>query len=138
MEIFSWKRIFKIVGVIVLAGMIIAGAYLIVNLRPVKIAWASLFYDSRENFLDCENLPFYPLVQKAFAGHADVVSKIKAVPGVANFYPEQNRCKILEGGSEFFKGQAVLVYKSRKARSQAENIIGKDFFGIPYRGQPAK
>ena len=132
---FSWIRIAKIVGIIVLAGGIVAGIYLAVTSRPVKIIWASAVYNRRENFLACENLSFYPQVQQTFILHAAVAAKVKAVAGVADFYPELNKCKIVDGGTEFFKGQAVLVYRNRTARKQAEQIIGKDFFGIPYRGE---
>ena len=135
MNQFSWKRIFKIVGTVVLACGIIAGIYFFVTSGSVRIAWVSLVYDRRENFLNCEDFPFYPQVQKVFAQHPDAVNKIKAVPGVAGFFPEENRCRIYEGGMQFIKGQAVLEYQNRSARAQAEKIIGKDFFGIPYRGE---
>jgi len=137
-DTFSWKRIFKVVGTTVLAGAIIAGVYFFVTRRPVKIAWANLIYDRREIFLDCQQLPFYPQVEKAFLAHQDIVQKVKQAPGVENFYAEKNECKNFDGGITFIKGQAELEYKNRSARDSAEKIIGTTFFGIPYRGEPVK
>jgi hypothetical protein len=134
--IFSWKRIFKIVGIIVLAGLVAAGIYFFVTWRPVKIVWASLIYDRRENFVDCQHLPFYPQVEKAFLAHGDIVQKVRQIPGVENFYFVKIECKIYDGGTTFLKGQGELEYKKRSAKNSAEKIIGNNFFGIPYRGYP--
>ena len=106
--------------------------------RPAKIAWASLIHNRRENYIDCQHLPFFPQVQKAFAKNSDVVNKVKAVPGIVDFKPELDKCYIYTGGIQFLKGQAVLEYNNRAARSNAESIIGKDFFGMPYYGEPVK
>lgn len=116
------------------AGVVFGGIYFVMNLPAIKIAAASWMNDSRENYIDCEHLAFYPLVEKTFAQHQDLADKVKAIPGVTNFLPEQIKCKLYEGGMEFVKGQTVLEYKNRAARTQAEKLIGKDFFGIPYRG----
>jgi hypothetical protein len=121
--------------VIILFLFIFAETIFLLNQNPdVKKTWASIIFDKREHYTDCEHLPFKVSVQKAFDRHQDMVNKVKAVPGVVDFFSEENRCKIFEQGTQFIKGQAVLVYKSRSARKQAENLIGKDFFGIPYRG----
>ena len=133
---FSWKRIFKIVGSIVLAGIIIAGIYLVANLRAVKIAWASVIHNRIEHELTCYDLPFYPHLQKVVTDHADVVAKVKGIPGVADFFPENIHCMSYEGNEYFIKGDLALTYSNRTARQAAEKIIGKDFFGIPYRGYP--
>jgi hypothetical protein len=123
----------------VLLLLILAEAFFLLSQNvAVKKAWASIVFDKREHYIDCEHLPFYELAQKAFGQHQDIVNKVKAIPGVVDFFPEENRCKIYEQGTQFVKGQAVLIYKNRPARKQAENIIGKDFFGIPYSGRPVK
>lgn len=121
--------------IIILLILILAEAvFLLSQSLAVKKAWASIIFDKREHYTDCEHLPFYVSVQKAFSQHPEIVNKVRAIPGVMDFFPEENRCKIFEQGTQFIKGQAVLVYKSRSARKQAETLIGKDFFGIPYRG----
>jgi hypothetical protein len=135
---FSWKRIAKVAGVIAAIGVIVGGGYAVAISRPVKIAWASMASDRREHFLDCEHLPFFAQVEKVFSQHANVVAQVKVLPGVTSFEPEKVVCKIYEGGMIFIKGDAVLVYKGRATRKQAENIIGKDFFGMPYRGYESK
>jgi hypothetical protein len=131
---FSWKRIFKIVGIIVLFGAVIGGVYFVMNLRQVKVAAADVLHDSRENYLDCEHMTFYMAVQKAFSKHPDTVNAVRAIPGVINFRPEEIKCKLYDQGMLFVKGQAVLEYKDRAARTKAESLLGKDFFGVPYRG----
>lgn len=135
---FSWLRIGKIILIIILAAVFAGGIWFAVISRPVKAAWASLVHNRRENYLTCEQLPFFPQVDKAFNEHRDIVNKVKAVPGVLDFKPELDSCYIFSGGTEFLKGQAALEYNSRAARTQAEKIIGKDFFGIPYHGEPVK
>ena len=135
---FSWLRIGKIISIILIIAAIVAGIYFFANWRPVKIAWADLIHNRRETFLDCEELPFYPQVDKAFSQHPDIVNKVKAVPGVTGFVPEELKCKIFDGGTEFIKGDAVLTYSSRAAKTAAEKILGKDFFGLVYRGQPVR
>jgi hypothetical protein len=135
---FSWLRIGKVVLVVVLVAAAAAGVWLLVISRPVKIAWASVIHNRRENYLTCQEFPFFPQVQKAFAKHDDVVTKIKAIPGVMDFKPELDKCYNFTGGMEFYKGQAVLEYNSRAARDSAEKLIGKDFFSIPYIGEPVK
>lgn len=135
---FSWLRIAKITGIIVFFGAVAAGVYFFVAWNPVKAAWASLVRNRRDVYLDCEHLPFNALVEKTFSKHSDIVDKVKAVPGVRGFAPEEIRCRNYEGGIEFIKGDALLTYNSRAARTQAEAILGKDFFGMAYRGEPVK
>ncbi len=135
---FSWLRIGKIISVILIIAAIVAGIYFFANWRPVKIAWADLIHNRRETFLDCEELPFYPQVDKAFSQHQGIVNKVKAVSGVMGFAPEELKCKIFDGGTEFIKGDVVLTYNSRAAKTETEKILGKDFFGIAYRGEPIK
>src|ERR1700690_3475844 len=136
MPTFSWKRIFKVVGVVVLAGIIVTGIYLTANLRPVKIAWASMVHNRIEHELSCYDLTFYPHVQKVFADHADIAAKVKNLPGVTDFAPENIHCENYEGNGYFVKGDLVLTYQNRAARQAAEKILGKNFFGIAYRGYP--
>lgn len=131
---FSWKRIWKIVAWVAGIGIIIGGAYFFITSRPAKILWADWFHDRRENFLDCVDLPFYQQALDAFSKNSDVVTKVKSTSGIINFYPEKIRCDSSLGNYYFNKGQAVLVYKDRTAREAAQKILGKDFFGIPYRG----
>ena len=131
---FSWTRVFKIVGAIVVIGGVVGAVYALAQTRSVKIAWASLVLDRREHFLDCEQLPFNVQVEKAFNQHPGAVDQVKAINGVVDFRPEAIPCKNYEGGLEFIKGDALLIYKNRAARSAAEKVLGNNFFGILYRG----
>jgi hypothetical protein len=135
---FSWFRISKIILTILIASTVVLGVWLFVSSNSVKAAWASLIHNKRENYVSCEKLPFYPQVDKAFSDHEDIVNKVKAIPGITEFSPEHDTCYIFTGGTQFLKGQAVLEYTSRAARDEAEKIIGKDFFGMPYHGVPVK
>lgn len=132
---FSWMRVGKMVLVVAIIGGLAAGGWLLVNARPVKIAWASVILNNREHFLSCEQLPFFPEVEKAFREHQDAAEKVTAIAGVVDFSPQKIKCTNFQGGIEFIKGQALLKYKSRSARGQAESLIGKDFFRMPYRGE---
>lgn len=130
---FSWPRILKVTAIIIAAGIVFGSGYWVAGLKPVRVAWAETFENRVEHFSDCEHLPFYPQVEKAFAQHADVVAKVRAG---AEFAPQRIECKNFEGGILFIKGQALLKYNGKDERKQAQEILGKDFFGIPYRGQP--
>ncbi len=121
-------------GIIFFVSALGVGIYFGLNYRPNKIWLASAISNKREHFLACEELPFYPQVQKVFAQHQDAVLKVKDIEGVTDFRFEMMPCKIYEGGIQFIKGDAVLEYISREARSQAEKNIGQNFFGMPYRG----
>ena len=129
----SWKRVLKTVSLIVLASAAAGGVYFIVTFRPVKIAWASLVLDNREHFFTCEQLPFYPQVQKALSVHADVVANLKGA-GAFEVKPNLIKCKNFEGGIEFMKGDIEIDYSTHQQRQAVEKLIGDNFFGIPYRG----
>ncbi|MDE2312171.1 MAG: hypothetical protein KGJ93_03770 [Patescibacteria group bacterium] len=118
---------------------ILANAIYCLSYWPAaKIVWASVIHNRREHLVDCEHLPFFPQVQKAFSVHQDLTAKVLAINGVAGFEPEQLTCKIYDQGLEFIKGDVLLTYRSRAARAAAERLLGQNFFGIPYRGQPVK
>jgi hypothetical protein len=69
---FSWKRILKTVGIIVLIFSLLASVYFVLNLRPVKIWLVSGFLNESENFLPCSELPFYVQAERTYAAHLDV------------------------------------------------------------------
>lgn len=131
---FSWKRVGKIVLVVILLILVATGVYFFVTWRPVKIVWASLIFDRRENYLQCHDLPFFQQAQKTFYQHSDFVAKVKNVPGVKDFFIEKIVCPAYESQMTFIKGQGELVYQNRHARTQAEKILGNTFFGVPYDG----
>ena len=131
---FSFKRVGKTILIIVIGCVFVTGIVLAVISRPVKIAWASIIYNRREHYWSCEELPFYPQVQKALIVHADVVEKLKAA-GASGVEAEKKECTNFEGGIVFIKGDIGISYGSRGARSAIEKIIGDNFFGIPYRGR---
>jgi len=130
---FSWKRIFKVVGVIVLAGIVTAGIYFIASLRVVKIAWASAIHDSREHYLPCEQLPFYEEVQKDFKVHQDVINQLQNLGGF-NISAHEVDCPSSVSAFAFIKGDMEIDYHNRNQRFAIEKLIGDNFFGIPYRG----
>ena len=128
------KTLRKILGALLLLIILAEAVFLLSQNLGVRIAWASIVYDRREHYLDCEHLPFYGQVQKAAAMHQDVISSVKGISGVSGFQAESISCKIYDGGTEFIKGDFVLTYKTRAARQQAEKLIGPNFFSMPYRG----
>ena len=134
MAMFSWKRVGKVVGVIVFIGVIVGGGYLAAISRKGQILIADWTKNNRENFLACEDLPFYAQVQKALTQHQDVVIKIEQIKG-SKVIAREIKCKIIEGGNEFVKGDIEISYNSRAERRQIEELIGNNFFGIPWRGK---
>lgn len=125
------KLLALILGLLILGELVF-----MLNFNEKFHAWyLDVFYNRIENNLDCESLPFYATVEKQFKIRADLVKKVKSVPGVVDFYPEQITCKIYDGGLEFIKGDAALIYSSRSAKNKAREILGKDFMGLPYRGE---
>ncbi|MDR3643363.1 MAG: hypothetical protein P4L74_07115 [Candidatus Doudnabacteria bacterium] len=132
---YSWKRVFKVTGVIVGIALIAGGAYFFVTWRAVRAAWANIALDRKENYLSCYDLPFALQVSQNIAKHQDVIDKVKSIAGVNDFYAEQVKCYTSTPGTYFIKGDMVLSYQNRQARKQAESLIGKDFFGIPFRGE---
>ncbi len=131
---FSWKRILKTVGIIVLIFSLLASAYFVLNLRPVKIRLASWFLDNREHYMPCEILPFLPQVKKEMVKHADVVDKIKTL-GAFDVSANEIKCYMLDGKNYFPKGEIVISYDTHAQRKAIEKLIGDNFFGIPYRGE---
>ena len=130
---FSWKRVFKVLlplaGLLIIAGII----YWAANFRPIKIAWASWVLDSRQHYLSCEDLPFYPQVEKVLAQHQDMVDKLKQL-GASKISGNEIRCPSFDGSYYFVKGDIEIDYHSRSERKAIENLLGGTFFGIPYRG----
>lgn len=128
----------KIIGTVLALLILGEGIFLLSNVVAVKIWFNRVAYNRIENYIDCEKLPFFPNVEKQFKNHKDVVASVKNIPGVADFYPEKIECKLYDQGLTFIKGDAVLTYKSRSARASAQQVLGKDFFSIPYRGEPVR
>ncbi len=131
---FSWKRVAKVVGVIVGAAAVCAGVYFLVNYRPAKILYYSVVKDDREHFLPCEQLPFYPQVTRALARHQDMVAKLKNA-GALEVLGQETNCASSAGGMYFIKGDILIQYHSRAQRSAIQKLLGDTFFGIPYRGE---
>jgi hypothetical protein len=134
---FSWKRIGKVAGVIFLVFAAAASIYFLINARQVKIAWAAVVLNRHEYYLACEGLPFYPQVQKAMSEHGDIVDKLKAA-GAASVQAEQINCPNYDNTMYFIKGDMLITYQTRSQRQAIEKLIGDNFFGIPYKGEPVK
>jgi hypothetical protein len=130
---FSWLRIGKIVLIVVIVAALAGGGWFLANARQTKIAWASFIADSHEHYLPCEQLPFLPEVQKALAGHADAVAKIKQL-GAVQVEASKVNCPTADGRYYFIKGDVLVGYHSHAQRSAIEKFIGKNFFGLPWRG----
>ena len=131
---FSWKRIFKVLGIIIVPLAVILGIYFVVISRPAKILYASLFKNNREIFMDCQDLPFFQQVQKEMGLHSDVVEKIKNA-GASKVEAIKINCLSSDKKYSFIKGNLLIVYHSRCQRSSIEKLIGDNFFGIPWRGE---
>ena len=130
---FSWLRIGKVIGVIVIIAAVFGAGWAAVTSRKGKIVWASWSRNAREHFLPCEDLPFYPQVQKTLAEHKDAVEKIRELGG-NNVRAEELRCKIWEGGYGYIKGDIAIDYQTRSQRKAIEKLLGDKFFGIPWEG----
>lgn len=133
MKKFSWKRTGKVTAAAAAVLFLAAAGYAAVTSRTAKILWADLARDSRENFLSCEDLPFYPQVQKVLSLHQDEVLRIEKISG-SKVSAREIKCRIIEGGAEYFKGDVEIAYPSRASRRQIAKLIGDNFFGIPWRG----
>lgn len=134
---FSWKRIAKIVLVIVVIGAALGGVYFLANVRQVKVAWAAMVFDRHENYFNCYQLPFLPEVQKAIVQHGDIIDKMKVL-GASSVTAEEIKCPSVDGSMYFIKGDMVVEYANRSQRQDIEKLIGDNFFGIAYRGFETK
>ena len=109
---FSFKRVGKVLA-IVLAIMATAGlVYAAVISRPVRIWWASFVHANREVYMDCQTLPFYSEVQKAAIRHQDIITRVLAA-GAATDTPEEIKCPAFDGRSYFIKGELLVTYRGR-------------------------
>lgn len=81
-----------------------------------------------DTLLPCSSFVEETRIQKILNEHADVVKKIEQVrPGhVDVMFGKVDRCP--------GKGTIQIGYASEKDRQEIEKIIGKKFYGIPYRG----
>lgn len=134
---FSWKRVGKVVGVVLALAVVMAAVYFLANSRRVKIAWAAYALNRQEYYLACDSLPFYPEVQKAVEQHTDIIDKIKAA-GATGVEAEKINCPNVDNTMYFIKGDMLITYQTRSQRQAIEKLIGTNFFGVPWRGQPVK
>jgi hypothetical protein len=131
---FFWLRIAKLVLIFVLIAALCGGLWFGVNSRNAKIAWASLILNNHEHYLPCEQLPFFPEVQKSLLKHQDIVNEIKQLGGY-DVSASEIKCPSVDGKLYFIKGDILIQYHSRNQRMAIEKLIGDNFFGIPYRGE---
>lgn len=134
MKKFSLKRVLKIVVVILAIAALGVGGYALVTSRPAKIWLASTISDNRNDFLPCQQLPFYPQARKALDQHKDIVEKIKQA-GAFDVAAEEIKCPSADGSFYFTKGDIVIQYDTHAQRIAIEKLIGDNFFGIPWRGE---
>lgn len=131
---FSWLRIFRILGISILILAFITGIYLALQTKQFRIAYASIIHNNIEHFTDCYGLPFFPQVEKAMNEHMDIVDRLKSA-GAISVTAEKLVCKGWDGGIELIKGDMLIQYKDGQSKSSIVNVIGDNFFGIPYRGE---
>jgi len=134
MSQFSWKRVVKILSVIFGAAAAVGAVYWLINFRPAKIVWASIRQGNIENFLPCVDLPFMVQVEKSIKAHGEAIEKVQKISGVTKVSAYEMRCSLFEGGTIFTKGYLLVEYDRRSAKSLVAKTIGRDFFGIAYRG----
>ncbi|HVY68128.1 MAG TPA: hypothetical protein VHA30_04520, partial [Patescibacteria group bacterium] len=96
---FSWRRVGKVVLAIVVLGALAAGLWLLISWRPVRIIWAAEARNRIENFLPCEDLPFYVQVEKGLGQHQDAVARLKQL-GAQSVSVRQVDCRVEDGGYE--------------------------------------
>ena len=133
MNSFSWRRVLAVTALVLVTAGLALGIYTALASRRAKIAYASWLADSHQSYWTCQQLPFYPEVQKAMATHADVIAKIKQLGG-HGIQAVQIKCPDSIGSMYFIKGDMEIDYASHAQRAAIEKLIGDNFFGIPWRG----
>jgi hypothetical protein len=134
---FSWKRVLNIIFAVILIAGIGLGVFEFVILRQVRVEWASIILDRHEHYIPCAELPFLQEAKKKINNNQDTVEKVKKA-GAVEVYPEEIKCPSADGSYFFIKGDVLVKYHTHAQRVAIEKIIGKTFFGIPYRGEKVK
>jgi len=129
---FSWKRVGKVIVGILLLLAVILGLWVLVTAAPVKAEWDSVVLDERNQYMPCEQLPFYRQGMTAISNHQDMLDKVRAA-GASSVTLVEVKC-MTDSNFFFIKGDLIIDYKNRQARSAIEKLLGNDFFGIPYIG----
>lgn len=130
---FSWLRVLKISGAVILCGGLILGSFWLINSKAYKKASASLLKNNQLHLVDCQDLPFYTQALKTYQQNTEVVEQLKKM-GAVDILVNKVDCPSFDGNMTFSKGEINFSYTNRSHRNAIEEILGKDFFGIPYNG----
>jgi hypothetical protein len=130
---FSWLRVLKISGAVILCGGLILGSFWLINSKAYKKASASLLKNNRLHLVDCQDLPFYTQALNTYQQHTEEVEQLKKM-GAVDFVVNKVDCPSFDGSMTFSKGEINFSYTNRGNRKTIEKTLGKDFFGIPYNG----
>jgi hypothetical protein len=130
---FSWKKIFKMVGLVLVVLAFAGAGFFITSSRNFQILYANVVKGNKEHFFDCYKLPFFVEVEKSLENHNDILEKLKTL-GTGQAFANKISCKGWERGIELTKGELVVHYENRAEKLAIEKLIGDNFFGIPWRG----
>jgi len=77
--------------------------------------------------VSCSRLPKVEKVREIVAENKDVIDKITSLSATNNIWIEidDKRCT--------GKADIIIYHSSREERKKIKEIIGKDFFSVPYR-----
>jgi hypothetical protein len=92
---------------------------------------------NKEHYLTCNELPDKTQVEEIFQKHNETIQQIK------NLYPDRIEISVntYNSNSSFNnrklncpeKADIIILLQTNEQRKKIEEILGKDFFGIPYR-----
>lgn len=98
--------------------------------KTIGSIYVSLILDSKEHFLNCDQLPSVDKVMQVMNEHQNILQKIEQVNPGFIFVTTGDYEDCID------KSDIVISYPSHQNRLEIEKIInGKTFFGIPYRLQ---
>lgn len=108
---------------------IIVSGLIVVSTTIVIMGYvASGFYEMRMDAKQapCEELPLREEVERVIAEHKDICEQIENInPGYVLISIDAERCP--------GKADIIIYYGTKSDRKAIKNLIGDDFFGIPYR-----
>ncbi|MEW6403130.1 MAG: hypothetical protein AB1649_15125 [Chloroflexota bacterium] len=123
----SKRMILTVISIVFTVLVICVGILLVEAQTKIARRWIdNVFYDNRNHYLPCEQLPPVSEVERIIQEHQEVIQQIEEVnPGLVGV--NVNTC----GAGQ--NADITFWYASHKDRIAIEQIIGSDtFFGVPY------
>ena len=93
--------------------------YLIIN----GLIYLELNQESKG--VNCNLLPDYHKAKNIFQQTSSTITQLEGLSSSVMVSLDSNRCP--------GKGEVIITYDSLQTRDNIKEILGKDYFGIPYR-----